>query len=377
MPDLRDAFRIATDHAVPEPGALERQLRHQRRRSARRKAGAFVAVAAVLALIAGVILATRPGTGDDDDRFADPIAPSFPLFTLDIGSGEQAPFSELGILLEHFELSPDGTTLMASQSVKWNAGERRLWTADADGSHISLLMDRDATIGPWFPDETRIAFVGLPLPDDDGVRTLENADTRQVIVLDRSTGQTTVLTDEETDPSDPTVTPDGSTVVYAVSERLDAGAAVGAPDGDEPGAYISDVPPTSWLRAVDVDTRQTRTLATAPRLHLWEPDVSPSGELTWITGRFDYLGFADRSSLHSMRLGGGGERTIISSQTDDSVVWLDTPMWSPDGSLLAYYRDNPEGNSAIWLYDPTTGEHREVEHGWLETWLDGDTLLIS
>lgn len=54
MPELQEVFRVATQEVRPEPGALERQFRGQRRRSARRKAGA-VGLALALALVAGVI----------------------------------------------------------------------------------------------------------------------------------------------------------------------------------------------------------------------------------------------------------------------------------------------------------------------------------
>ena len=61
MPDLQEVFRMATQKVDPDPGALERQHRFQRRTTTRRKLGAF-AVAAVIAVAAlAVILANRPG----------------------------------------------------------------------------------------------------------------------------------------------------------------------------------------------------------------------------------------------------------------------------------------------------------------------------
>lgn len=54
MPEMQEVFRMATQKVRPEPGALERQFRGQRRHSARRKGGA-VGLALALAIVAGVI----------------------------------------------------------------------------------------------------------------------------------------------------------------------------------------------------------------------------------------------------------------------------------------------------------------------------------
>jgi hypothetical protein len=50
MPDVQDIFRIATQKASPDPGALERQHRNQRWHVAKQKTGVF-------ALVAGLVIA--------------------------------------------------------------------------------------------------------------------------------------------------------------------------------------------------------------------------------------------------------------------------------------------------------------------------------
>ena len=65
MPEVQEVFRMATQKVRPEPGALERQFRGQRKRLTRRKAGA-VGLAAALAISAAVVAiqASRdPGQG--------------------------------------------------------------------------------------------------------------------------------------------------------------------------------------------------------------------------------------------------------------------------------------------------------------------------
>jgi hypothetical protein len=55
MPDVQEVFRMATQKVTPDPGALERQNRNQRRRSTQRKIGAFALVAAIVAI--GIVAA--------------------------------------------------------------------------------------------------------------------------------------------------------------------------------------------------------------------------------------------------------------------------------------------------------------------------------
>jgi hypothetical protein len=73
MPDLQEVFRSATQEVKPDPGALERQHRGQRRRVVRRKASVYVLVAALIAV--GAVIgsnlihlrgqSTRPATMPD------------------------------------------------------------------------------------------------------------------------------------------------------------------------------------------------------------------------------------------------------------------------------------------------------------------------
>ncbi|HEX5937146.1 MAG TPA: hypothetical protein VFZ75_05580 [Actinomycetota bacterium] len=59
MPEVQEVFRMATQKVRPDPGALERQQRQQRRSTIRRKVGAYGLVAAVVGAIA--VVAVRAG----------------------------------------------------------------------------------------------------------------------------------------------------------------------------------------------------------------------------------------------------------------------------------------------------------------------------
>ena len=63
MPEMKELYEMVTQQTPPKPGALERQTRKQRRRSARRKAGVYGLVA-TLTILAGV-LAVGSLTGND------------------------------------------------------------------------------------------------------------------------------------------------------------------------------------------------------------------------------------------------------------------------------------------------------------------------
>jgi hypothetical protein len=61
MPDLQEVFRMSTQKVKPDPGALERQHRFQRRTTIRRKLAAFAVAAAIGVAAVVLVLANRPG----------------------------------------------------------------------------------------------------------------------------------------------------------------------------------------------------------------------------------------------------------------------------------------------------------------------------
>jgi hypothetical protein len=61
MPDLQEVFRMATQKVGPDPGALERQHRFQRRATTRRKLAAFAVAAAIGVAAVVLVLVNRPG----------------------------------------------------------------------------------------------------------------------------------------------------------------------------------------------------------------------------------------------------------------------------------------------------------------------------
>ncbi len=93
MPEVQEVFRMATQKVQPDPGALERQHRDQRRRVARKKTAVYALVAALV--VAGVVIGinalpsddSQPATGSTPTPVPTPTPiPSLPEGALDAGT---------------------------------------------------------------------------------------------------------------------------------------------------------------------------------------------------------------------------------------------------------------------------------------------------
>ncbi|HEY7668691.1 MAG TPA: hypothetical protein VIE12_11285 [Actinomycetota bacterium] len=76
MPDVQEVFRMATQQVKPDPGALERQETHQRRRSTGKKIGAFAVAAAVVVATLVLIWTLRPADRDAPANEGTSVAPT-------------------------------------------------------------------------------------------------------------------------------------------------------------------------------------------------------------------------------------------------------------------------------------------------------------
>jgi hypothetical protein len=84
MPEVQEVFRMATQKVRPDPGAMERQFREQRRRTMRRKAGVFglVAALAIGAAIIAVTMIPADGTGTPATQPSPPASEAAPVGTV-------------------------------------------------------------------------------------------------------------------------------------------------------------------------------------------------------------------------------------------------------------------------------------------------------
>ena len=237
--------------------------------------------------------------------------------------------------MEGSQLSPDG---------RWIAFTYRgqLYLASVDGDRVAPVTSPGGATSPaWSPDGRRLVY-----KDGDGVRIVDIA-SRRVTSLVRS----------DVPIMRPTFGPGGRTILFTAPKETglwlwEAPVAGGPATPLFRGAFGAYSPDGALIafRATGYDG----------------DDVT---EMTSST-----LLIADRSGHVVERVVGGGGAWM--SQVDPTALW---PVWSPDGSLVAYQ----------WLYghsvrvvDAATGtvvDNLPVEFGTnaRPSWLDDDTLILA
>jgi len=353
MPDVQEVFRMATQKVRPDPGALDRQSRGQRRRSVTRRAGGY-ALLAILVIAAAVIGAValrpdeerpRPGAqGEQRAPSAAELAAQPHFLDLDTGEARLLPESLEGG--DAYVASPDGTRVAFVGS--GTGGVIKI--ANIDGTGVRTLPSPPegfVDIEPrWSPDGTRIVYQER-LDDDDHVGNL--------FVYDLSSGEKKQITDlgnrrffhYDLWPSfSGTVPPDAPDEVMFHMARNSGGG-------------TADV---WWVPATGGEPR--RLLENA-----WYPmtGASVGGDM------FAYVFLLPSSDLASRSIVAGhpccpaGRQTLV--EANESIWW---PTMSPVGNRIAY-----QDGGTIYVLEIITGESSAVADGDTAEWLDSDTLIVA
>jgi hypothetical protein len=219
MPEVEEVFRLATNRVKPEPNALERQYRRQRSAARTGRVRAYVAVAAVIAVLAlGAYAVLRVVNADKtisvDNGSGAPskltFATSIPAFTIeqtaaivDLQGHVTSKVSGLPPDAYDLSISADASTI-AFIAMPNELGYNQIGIMGADGSNAHFISTPSiiVTFVAISPDGSRIAFEGF----DDA-----NTDI-YVIGVDGSGLQR--LTDDEATDQYPQWSPDGRTIVY-------------------------------------------------------------------------------------------------------------------------------------------------------------------
>ena len=345
------------------------------------------------------------------------------IWTLPAGGGEARALTDpLGDARQP-TWSPDGGRI-AFQAY-WN-GDYDIWAVGADGSGLEQITggafdDREPH---WSPDGRRIAFASdrggtydvwevelatgevrrltegaeneyqpAYAPDGRRIAYVADGDASGVWVREGSGATARIVNLEGQDGYAPSWSPDGSRIAYDQqvygASRLRVVPAAGSGDHGAPVSedgedvfgfraswradgsllYTADgrlrVRPAAGGRASDVPFTATVTLD-RPTYRKRLRDFGPSGPLP-VKGIVSPAVSPDGSRVAFTALGdlwvvptGGGEPERI---TDD--VWVEAdPMWSPDGTRLAYGSDRAgEGRVDIWVHDVGTGHARQLTEG--------------
>ncbi|MFF0823197.1 hypothetical protein ACFYUR_22770 [Micromonospora haikouensis] len=301
--------------------------------------------------------------------------------------------------------SPDGTTLAFER--RDDAGVPQVHRVPVDGGPVTALTARPEGAGEpaWDPDPAhdRIAYTAAP----------QDPDARQIHLINTVGGDDRLLLAPSWDSHQPSWSPDGTTLAF-LSRTTDDGTRgavdlvyTGVPRPDwcpceavlrlaedrlvgDPAWYV---PPgagapalvvsrtsapdryTVTLQDVRPDATDPRDLgltvlredpgaATDPDL-LWRPvdgdpwtarpDYSPDGRRI-VVNRFETVGGNRVSRLWIVDADGGNPRLLPLAGRGAADVETD-PVWSPDGTRVAYALAGPGGPSRVVVANVTTGEH--------------------
>ncbi|MFL5798413.1 MAG: TolB family protein [Actinomycetota bacterium] len=362
MPDVQEVFDMATQKVRPDPGAMERQHRNQRRSSIRRKVGGYGLAAAIV--VAGIVVAlttlsnhratytpathpppTTSATGSTGAIGA--VAPQPVVVSLHGVVQRTPPLNGLPVDGGNLSLSRDGTKVAFANEVGG------ISTVRIDGIGLrDLSLPFQAQDPAWSPDGSQIAFAGIRNGNADIY--VMGADGSNVRRLTRSPG----------DDGDPSWSPDGSLIVYDDS-------------GTQP--LVNGHSATQEIFTVSVGggspVRLTRN-STDDSQAAYSPDGTQ---------------IAFHREGHAWLMDSNGRSPRELSLPGNCCTGF-TPQWSPDGTKIAFGRYDATqrfGDSslpvvAVYVLDLRSGEVSRVPGAEIVTddtapqWLpSGDALLID
>ncbi|MBB5958648.1 dipeptidyl aminopeptidase/acylaminoacyl peptidase [Saccharothrix tamanrassetensis] len=202
-------------------------------------------------------------------------------------------------------------------------------------------------------------------------------------------------------PTDPSISPDGSRVAYALKEvdgdenvqslwwvdrsgatrRLTRGRADSAPRFSPDGRTIAFLRSGQvWLLPVDGgEPEQVTDLPLGAGVPVWSPDGGRIAFAALVDGNPDGAPVSTTRRLHKLdglgRLGGTGSQLFVLDLADRSVTrvtsgpaFAGSPAWSPDGTRLAFadalgLAADESGDSPAYVLDLATSEVERVGAG--------------
>jgi serine/threonine protein kinase len=260
--------------------------------------------------------------------------------------------------------SPDGLTLGAWLTVGNMAGmPHEFWLIDTKNLHAKrVLLSLSDVVGSfpfsWMPDSRRILF--------SGVHGADQANGLHLWIADTVTDRVRALTASSGSEAAPTVSSDGSKIVFAqedldtdvvsiplVAPRLETVLStaraehgpVWSPSGTG-FAYITNRSGTDeiWFRSNQGDWE--RPVATnkdfndhSPTVYLMAPSFSPDGQ------RIAYLRQGAQTRLWVSPIA-GGPAVPLGAEMFSSEEHFGKPTWSPDATSIAFV-DHVAGRSRL------------------------------
>jgi Tol biopolymer transport system component len=265
------------------------------------------------------------------------------------GSGlHQVALPDRTATITPWAYSPDGTHIVYTGYERGDAGDYAIYVSDADGSDVTDLTSRyldpvenNQGLPVWSPDSTQIAFDNDSNDPSMQGTYLMNADGTNIHKI--------------ADGGPPAWSPDGQSIVFAAAAgegndifsvsidgshltRLTHMAAfeslpAWSPDGAQI-AFIED----DQIAVMDTDGGNAHAITDLPNDGIggFSPDWSPDGTT------IEFEVFDGRSwNIYTVHPDGTGLRPLADGSGDEIQ-----PVWSPDGSLIAYMA-SPHGSGGI------------------------------
>jgi dipeptidyl aminopeptidase/acylaminoacyl peptidase len=356
MPDVQEVFRMATQKVRPDPGALERQNRNQRRHSIKQRAGAYalVAVLVIAAVLIGVLALqqrdTRPASQPEREAPTAAELATKPYFLeLDTGEATLLPESLEGGY--SYAASPDGTRLAYNSNEGGGCVEGGITVANIDGSDVRTIESPEGLTmcgARWSFDGTKLVYQERDAANESDVGNL--------FVHDLTTGQRTQITDLELTNAwwwflSPRFTDGGRNVIFHLPRSSSQ-----TTTWDVWSVPVTGGEPTLLLRN-----------AAFPMLHR---SCCPEGEEIAFVQPLPN-DFSGQSIMTGRPVPGSDLRSTL-VDANSSIWW---PTRSPDGMRIAY-----QDGGSIYVVDigpVVRGEPSKVADGNTAEWLDNDTLIVT
>ncbi len=356
MPDVQEVFRMATQKVRPDPGALERQNRSQRRHSNRQRAGAYALLAVlVIAAVLISVFALRPRDkrpAGEREQDAPAVPSSSRPFFLDLETGETTLLPQSLDGGYSYVASPDGTKVAYGTGSGGCEGNDVMKVANIDGTNRQTLRSpegRNICAARWSLDGTKLVY-----QERNGA---DPSDVGNLFVHDLASGRRTQITDLELTKAwwwflSPDFTDGGRNVIFHMprssSETTTWDVWSVPATGGEPTVVMRNAAfpmlrgeGPEGLRVAFVEP-STDDLA-GPRLMTGRPVPGPDLRQTLV-------------------------------EANVSISW---PTMSPDGDRIAYQ----DGGSIYVVELPAPGiaggEPVKVADGSTAEWLDFDTLIVT